>query len=104
MGDAGQAQPEGPSGDEFPWQIGSIPTLEDVVPAKDTECCCGRASCVYLRHNNEALDGLEKDVRMAAQLGQVCVRIRYPFFVHTRRTLFLELRIGRVCDRGCDRF
>jgi hypothetical protein len=100
MRDAGQAPPEGPSGDEFSWEIGSIPTLQNVVPARDTECCCGRASCVYLRHNNEALDGLEKDVQMAARLGQVCVRVHYPFFVPTWRALFLDLWIGWVC---CDR-
>src|ERR1700739_1791072 len=35
-------------------------------------CCCGRTSCVYLNHNNAALDDLEKDLRTAAQLGQVC--------------------------------
>ncbi len=35
-------------------------------------CCCGRPSCAYLSHNNAALDDLEKDVRTAAQLGQVC--------------------------------
>jgi hypothetical protein len=34
-------------------------------------CCCGRASCAYLSHNNAALDGLEKDLKTAAQLGQV---------------------------------
>jgi len=35
-------------------------------------CCCGRTSCAYLSHNNAALDDLEKDLRTAAQLGQVC--------------------------------
>lgn len=37
-------------------------------------CCCGRASCAYLNHNNAALDDLEKDLRTAAQLGQVCTK------------------------------
>lgn len=34
-------------------------------------CCCGRQECAYLEHNNTALEGLEKDVRTAAALGQV---------------------------------
>ena len=36
------------------------------------KCCCGHADCAYLNHNSNALDDLEKDVRRAAQLGQVC--------------------------------
>ncbi|KAK2756072.1 hypothetical protein FQN54_005479 [Arachnomyces sp. PD_36] len=33
-------------------------------------CCCGRQSCAYLQHNTTALEGLERDVKTAAQLGQ----------------------------------
>ncbi|KAL2055737.1 hypothetical protein ABVK25_003981 [Lepraria finkii] len=33
-------------------------------------CCCGRELCVYLEHNNAAMDGLEKDLQSAAQIGQ----------------------------------
>jgi len=36
------------------------------------KCCCGHTDCAYLNHNAHALDGLEKDVQRAAQLGQVC--------------------------------
>ena len=36
------------------------------------KCCCGHMDCAYLNHNASALDGLEKDVQRAAQLGQVC--------------------------------
>jgi hypothetical protein len=50
----------------------TIPVTPTTPVERETECCCGRDSCAYLRHNNEALDGLEKDVRTAAQLGQVC--------------------------------
>lgn len=53
-------------------QLLSIPVTPTTPVERETECCCGRDSCAYLRHNNEALDGLEKDVRTAAQLGQVC--------------------------------
>ena len=50
-------------------------------------CCCGRTSCAYLSHNNAALDDLEKDLRTAAQLGQVCTysvapRLWACFIVH----------------------
>jgi hypothetical protein len=34
-------------------------------------CCCGNASCAFLRHNQTALEGLERDVCTAAKLGQV---------------------------------
>ena len=34
-------------------------------------CCCGRSHCAYLEHNNVALEGLEKDLQSAAQIGQV---------------------------------
>lgn len=36
-----------------------------------TICCCGRQQCSYLQHNNAALEGLEKDLKNAAQIGQV---------------------------------
>ena len=42
------------------------------LPNMDTlSCCCGRAQCAYLEHNNAALEGLESDLRSAAQIGQV---------------------------------
>lgn len=40
-------------------------------------CCCGNDACAYLKHNQTALDGLERDVSTAARLGKVCAtRIR----------------------------
>lgn len=51
-------------------------------------CCCGRPSCAYLSHNNAALDGLEKDLRTAAQLGQVRIpvdpRLQFHLFCTTQ--------------------
>ena len=41
-------------------------------------CCCGRSQCAYLEHNNAALEGLEKDLRSAAQIGQVSSRTPNP--------------------------
>jgi len=34
-------------------------------------CCCGSQDCVFLAHNGRLLEGLERDVSKAAQLGQV---------------------------------
>ena len=42
------------------------------IPQQHPICCCGNAACAYLRHNQSALDGLEKDVSTAARLGKVC--------------------------------
>lgn len=36
------------------------------------QCCCGRTDCPYLAHTGTLLEGLERDVHTAAQLGQVC--------------------------------
>ena len=47
-------------------------------------CCCGHSDCVYLKHNYAALEGLEKDLQSAAQIGQVGEEIRNPclyFFI-----------------------
>jgi hypothetical protein len=41
---------------------GSIPGLR---------CCCGSHDCAFLAHNGRLLEGLERDVSKAAQLGQV---------------------------------
>lgn len=38
---------------------------------EQSRCCCGRQQCPYLRHNDSAMEGLEKDLRSAAQIGQV---------------------------------
>lgn len=34
-------------------------------------CCCGNHDCAFLAHNGRLLEGLERDVSKAAQLGQV---------------------------------
>ncbi|KAI9706054.1 MAG: hypothetical protein M1836_005460 [Candelina mexicana] len=44
------------------------------------ECCCGRQECAFLKHNNAALEGLEKDVQTAAQLGQALL-IRHEAYM-----------------------
>lgn len=40
--------------------------------ALPSSCCCGQLQCAYLQHNSAALEELEKDLRSAAQIGQVC--------------------------------
>jgi hypothetical protein len=43
------------------------------IPAQSRSiCCCGNADCAYLKHNQSALAGLERDVSTAARLGKVC--------------------------------
>lgn len=35
------------------------------------QCCCGSRDCAFLAHSGKLLEGLERDVSRAAQLGQV---------------------------------
>jgi hypothetical protein len=42
----------------------------------DLHCCCGRSDCVFLRHNCTVLESVEKDVHVAAKMGQVSVASR----------------------------
>ncbi|KAF2483496.1 hypothetical protein BDY17DRAFT_250087 [Neohortaea acidophila] len=43
---------------------------EPHIPPRHSTCCCGNDACPYLKHNQAALDGLERDVSTAARLGQ----------------------------------
>ncbi|SMY19231.1 unnamed protein product [Zymoseptoria tritici ST99CH_1A5] len=45
-----------------------------------TTCCCGNDSCAYLRHNQAALEGLERDVCTAAKLGQALL-VRHEAYI-----------------------
>jgi len=36
-------------------------------------CCCGQDDCAFLKHNCSVLDNVEKDVHVAARMGQVSV-------------------------------
>lgn len=40
-------------------------------PTPNLRCCCGREDCAFLQHSNTVLDSVEKDVHVAAKLGQV---------------------------------
>lgn len=44
----------------------------ECLPDGGTKCCCGRSSCAWLRHSNELVEDLERDVKTAGRLGQVC--------------------------------
>ena len=35
-------------------------------------CCCGRPDCAYLAQNTQALNYLERNLKEAAKLGNVC--------------------------------
>ncbi|KAH6643003.1 hypothetical protein C7974DRAFT_431294 [Boeremia exigua] len=43
-------------------------------------CCCGSSDCVFLAHNGRLLEGLERDVSKAAQLGQALL-VRHEAYV-----------------------
>lgn len=51
---------------------GQSETGVDGIPHQRSACCCGNDACAYLKKNESALEGLERDVRTAARLGQVC--------------------------------
>ena len=38
---------------------------------RHAECCCGNEACAYLKHNQSALHGLERDLSRAGRLGKV---------------------------------
>ncbi|KAH8692392.1 hypothetical protein BGW36DRAFT_387512 [Talaromyces proteolyticus] len=44
------------------------------VDSSTLQCCCGRVDCAYLKHNNVALEDLEKDLETAARLGQALLQ------------------------------
>ncbi|KAF1835269.1 hypothetical protein BDW02DRAFT_629688 [Decorospora gaudefroyi] len=43
-------------------------------------CCCGSDDCAFLLHNGRLLEGLERDVSKAAQLGQALL-VRHEAYV-----------------------
>ncbi|KAF2853496.1 hypothetical protein T440DRAFT_465885, partial [Plenodomus tracheiphilus IPT5] len=43
-------------------------------------CCCGSTDCAFLAHNGRLLEGLERDVSKAAQLGQALL-VRHEAYV-----------------------
>ncbi|KAI4688948.1 hypothetical protein J4E81_007665 [Alternaria sp. BMP 2799] len=43
-------------------------------------CCCGSHDCAFLAHNGRLLEGLERDVSKAAQLGQALL-VRHEAYV-----------------------
>ncbi|KAF3002470.1 hypothetical protein E8E13_005282 [Curvularia kusanoi] len=50
----------------------------DCIPVP--RCCCGSSDCAFLAHNGRLLDGLERDVSKAAQLGQALL-LRHEAYV-----------------------
>lgn len=41
----------------------------------DLRCCCGRPDCAALKKSCTVVEAVEKDVKTAAQLGQVCAHL-----------------------------
>ncbi|KAL2111246.1 hypothetical protein VUR80DRAFT_10373 [Thermomyces stellatus] len=49
------------------------------------QCCCGSEDCVALIHNGKVVDGLDKDARAAAQLGQNLLARHNAFIAEATR-------------------
>ncbi|KAF2112100.1 hypothetical protein BDV96DRAFT_581119 [Lophiotrema nucula] len=54
--------------------------MEPIPRSSIPQCCCGSSDCAFLAHNSKVLDGLEKDVHKAAQLGQALL-VRHEAYV-----------------------
>ena len=58
--------------------LATSPTLDALLSQslhaveRSAACCCGQEQCAYLESNNAAMQGLEKNLQSAAQVGQVC--------------------------------
>ncbi|CAE7220691.1 APG6 multi-domain protein [Pyrenophora teres f. teres] len=48
-------------------------------------CCCGSHDCVFLAHNGRLLEGLERDVSKAAQLGQALLERHEAYVADSER-------------------
>ncbi|KAL8350030.1 hypothetical protein RB598_005393 [Gaeumannomyces tritici] len=49
------------------------------------QCCCGRADCVFLKHNCAVLESVEKDVHAAAKMGQVLLARHEAYMADAER-------------------
>ncbi|PNY27935.1 Uncharacterized protein TCAP_02139 [Tolypocladium capitatum] len=60
-------------------------------------CCCGRIDCILLKRNCSILETVEKDVHMAAQLGQALLERHEAYMADAERDrLELTTRIERL--------
>ncbi|KAH8808041.1 hypothetical protein F5884DRAFT_352295 [Xylogone sp. PMI_703] len=76
--------------------IGRIPA-NCTVTTPNLKCCCGRADCVYLTHNCNALDDLEQQLRTAAQLGQaLLIRNEQSMLEAERERSELNIKIAKL--------
>ncbi|KAK6856677.1 hypothetical protein PG995_006864 [Apiospora arundinis] len=60
-------------------------------------CCCGDLECVFLRHNSTVLDSVEKDVHLAASVGQALLERHEAYMADAKRDrLELTSRIEQL--------
>ncbi|KAK8109781.1 hypothetical protein PG999_007918 [Apiospora kogelbergensis] len=60
-------------------------------------CCCGNLDCVFLRHNSTVLDSVEKDVHLAASVGQALLERHEAYMANAKRDrLELTSRIEQL--------
>ncbi|KAH9823732.1 hypothetical protein Tdes44962_MAKER04476 [Teratosphaeria destructans] len=62
------------------WEQSESSAAGSIPHAPVQYCCCGNDACVYLQHNQRALEGLEREVRTAAKLGQALL-LRHETYV-----------------------
>lgn len=54
-----------------PLNIQNPSTRGPAMSSSKIKCCCSRPDCPYLERNTATLEELERDVEIAARLGQV---------------------------------
>ncbi|KAK7408701.1 hypothetical protein QQX98_009117 [Neonectria punicea] len=63
----------------------------------ELQCCCGRVDCALLKRNSSVLDSVEKDVHMAAELGQALLARHEAYMADAERDrIDLTTRIERL--------
>ncbi|KAH8902283.1 hypothetical protein BR93DRAFT_953959 [Coniochaeta sp. PMI_546] len=48
-------------------------------------CCCGQDDCAFLKHNSSVLDNVEKDVHVAARMGQALLARHEAYMASAER-------------------
>ncbi|KAK0386432.1 hypothetical protein NLU13_6269 [Sarocladium strictum] len=71
--------------------------LPNASDSNTLHCCCGRSDCALLKRNSTILETVEKDVHIAAQLGQALLARHEAYMVDAERDrLDLTTRIERL--------
>ncbi|KAK7917315.1 hypothetical protein PG985_010923 [Apiospora marii] len=84
----------------LPTRDGRLDVLNISQPDREIppmRCCCGDLQCVVLRHNSTVLDSVEKDVHLAASVGQALLERHEAYMANAKRDrLELTSRIEQL--------